>query len=402
MAGVGAGATVELGRTRGRLTLWACSALHLVNDAFFAVLFPLLPLLAADLDLSYAEAGLIKTAFSGASSAFQVPVGLLAERWGEYALLVGGNAWVAAGLVGMGLATAFLPLVALTLAAGLGGNTQHPLAASLVSRGAPPDRRSTAVGTLNFAGDLGKMAGPPLVAMVAVPFGWRAALIGLGIFGLLFSLAILRLPVEQSADRRPDRRSSGPSAAGGGWGILQPGRFSLLSSLGVIDSGTRGGALVFLPFLLADRGLDPTQLSWLFTLVFVGGAAGKFGCGWLGDRFGATALIVSTELVTVATLALFPSVPLALTPLLALTFGFVLNGTSSVLYAMVADLVAEERRARGYGLYYTLINGASALAPVAYGVVGDNLGLLAIFAALAGVNLATVPLGVALGWRAAR
>lgn len=384
------------------MTLWACSALHLVNDAFFAVLFPLLPLLATDLDLSYAEAGLIKAAFSGASSVFQVPVGLLAERWGEYGLLVGGNAWVAGGLVGMGLATAFLPLVGLTLLAGLGGNTQHPLAAALVSRSAPPERRSTAVGTLNFAGDLGKMAGPPLVAMVAVPFGWRPALVGLGIFGLLFSLAIFRLPVGPATGRRSVPASSERPATGRGWGILQPGRFSVLSGLGIIDSATRGGALAFLPFLLAERGLDPTQLSWLFTLVFVGGAAGKFSCGWLGDRLGATTLIVSTELVTIATLALFPFVPLALTPLLALTFGVVLNGTSSVLYAAVADLVSEERRARGYGLYYTLINGASALAPVGYGLVGDHYGLLAIFTALAGVNLATVPLGLALGWRAAR
>src|SRR5438552_1922978 len=90
---------------RSNLALWACSALHAVNDAFFAVIFPLLPLLAVDLNLSYAEVGLVKTAFSGASSAFQVPIGLLAERWGEYALLVGGNAWVAAGLIGMGLAS---------------------------------------------------------------------------------------------------------------------------------------------------------------------------------------------------------------------------------------------------------------------------------------------------------
>src|SRR6266487_5616040 len=143
---------------RSNLALWACSALHTVNDAFFAVIFPLLPLLAADLQLSYAEVGLIKTAFSGASSAFQLPVGLLAERWGEYALLVGGNAWVALGLIGMGLAGAYLPLLGLTVLGGLGGNTQHPLAAALVSRRAPPGRRATAVGTLNFAGDLGKMA----------------------------------------------------------------------------------------------------------------------------------------------------------------------------------------------------------------------------------------------------
>jgi FSR family fosmidomycin resistance protein-like MFS transporter len=412
VAGSNAAGSVDL---RTNLTLWACSALHVVNDAFFAVMFPLLPLLAADLDLSYAEVGLIKTAFSGASSAFQLPVGLLAERWGEYALLVGGNAWVAAGLIGMGLAGSYLPLLALTVLGGLGGNTQHPLAAALVSRRAPPQRRATAVGTLNFAGDLGKIVGPPLVALVALPFGWRTALITLGAFGLLFSLAIARLPIGRVGEapgsprqpatphRRVSQSPSGirvPESARRrlhAWGLDQPRRFALLTALGFVDSSTRGAALAFLPFLMADKGLDPAQVSWLFTVVFVGGAFGKYGCGSLGDRFGATTLIISTELVTVGALALFPAAPVVLVPLLALCFGFVLNGTSSVLYAMVAELVPEERRSRGYGLYYTLITGASALAPVLYGLLGDRAGLAAIFAAMAAVNAITLPLGLALG-----
>ena len=405
-ASVAGRATESLARN---LTLWTCSALHTVNDTFFAVIFPLLPLLAEEMHLSYAEVGLIKTTFSFASSAFQVPVGLLAERLGEYALLVGGNAWVASGLIGMALAGSYLPLLALTVLAGRGGNTQHPLAASLVSRHAPPSRRSTAVGTLNFAGDLGKMAGPPLVALVALPFGWRAALIALGVFGLLFSLAVARLPIERADGAQPggveppNEREPGPagaaapSGAPGGWGIAQPGRFALLGLLGIIDSSTRGSALAFLPFVLADKGLDPLQVSWLFAVVFVGGACGKLGCGRLGDRVGATALIVGTELITVASLALFPDAPILLVPLLALGFGVALNGTSSVLYAMVADLVSEQRRARGYGLYYTLVNGASAVAPVLYGLLGDRAGLEVVFTAMAAINATTVVLALALG-----
>lgn len=391
------------------LTLWTCSSLHTVNDAFFAVIYPLLPLLADELHLSYAEVGLVKTSFSVASSALQVPVGLLAERWAEYGLLVAGNAWVAAGLVGMAFAGSYLPLLALTTLAGIGGNTQHPLAASLVSRNVPTSRRATAVGTLNFAGDLGKMAGPPIVALVAIPFGWRTALLALGAFGLIYSAAIWRVPVGRRAAPLPPDNGEGPEPlvtaeqggteeqeSTGGWGIAEPRRFAMLGLLGVIDNSTRGAALAFLPFVLADKGLDALQVSWLFTVVFVGGAAGKFGCGRLGDRFGATALIVTTELVTVASLALFPSAPLLAVPLLALAFGFVLNGTSSVLYAAVADLVSEARRARGYGLYYTLVNASSAIAPVLYGLFGDRAGLGPVFWAMAAINSTTVLLAFAI------
>ena len=86
--------------------------------------------------------------------------------------------------------------------------------------------------------------------------------------------------------------------------------------------------------------------------------------------------------------------PVALTLLLPL--GIALNGTSSVLYATVADLVTADRRSRAYGLYYTLSIGASAVAPSVYGVVGDAVGVAAALTVVAGVVLVTIPLCLAL------
>ena len=56
-------------------TLTTTSVLHIVNDAYIAILYPLLPLIAADLQLSYGQIGLLKAAFSGAASVFQLPMG---------------------------------------------------------------------------------------------------------------------------------------------------------------------------------------------------------------------------------------------------------------------------------------------------------------------------------------
>ena len=76
--------------------------------------------------------------------------------------------------------------------------------------------------------------------------------------------------------------------------------------------------------------------------------------------------------------------------------GIALNGTSSVLYATVADLVTAERRSRAYGLYYTLSIGASALGPTLYGFVGDAVGAAATLSLIALVVLTTIPLCLAL------
>src|SRR5579859_2419445 len=170
--------------------LLAAAALHACNDAFFYVLYPLLPFIAGELGLSYAEVGLVNAAFAGSAGLLQLPAGMLGQRWGEYALLVWGNGWVAAGLGAMAAAASFPVLLGMAVLAGLGGNLQHPLAASLVARAYAGRRRGLAIGSLNFAGDLGKLAAPGLVTVVAPGFGWRLTLVGLGLFGVLFSAVV--------------------------------------------------------------------------------------------------------------------------------------------------------------------------------------------------------------------
>src|ERR1700687_3770574 len=157
MAGLVGVANTELPAGRGEprpawRVLLAAASVHACNDAFFYVLYPLLPFIAAELGLSYAEIGLVNAAFAGSSALLQLPAGLLGQRWGEYALLVWGNGWVAAGLGAMAVATSFPLLLGMAVLAGLGGNLQHPLAASLVARAYAGGRRGLAIGTLNFAG----------------------------------------------------------------------------------------------------------------------------------------------------------------------------------------------------------------------------------------------------------
>ena len=81
------------------------SIMHIWSDLVFALPIPLLPAIKENLDLTYAEVGLIKSAHSGASGILQVPAGFLAERFGEFWMLVSGNLWASAGLVGIGFSS---------------------------------------------------------------------------------------------------------------------------------------------------------------------------------------------------------------------------------------------------------------------------------------------------------
>jgi MFS family permease len=76
--------------------------------------------------------------------------------------------------------------------------------------------------------------------------------------------------------------------------------------------------------------------------------------------------------------------------------GIALNGTSSVLYGTVADLVASDRRARSYAVFYTLGSGASARSPSISGIVSDWGGVPVALTIVGSVVFVTLPLTLAL------
>ena len=376
---------------QSRRVLFFGSAMHVWNDLFVALLVPLLPFIKEDLDLSFTEVGLLKSVFTGATAILQIPSGILAESTGEFWLLVVGNVWMGIGLVGMALSSSFAALLALSFLGGLGGGAQHPLASSMVSRAYDDGGRSTAVGTVNFAGDIGKMIAPLMAGAVAISFGWRATLWVVGAASLAFM--ILTMLSRQSIDTgRPVREES--TAANGG--SVHMGGFITLSGVGFLDSATRGASLAFLPFVMVAKDMTPAHITVMLFLLFTGGAFGKFVVGWLGDRFDAVSLIWGTKGMTALLLVLALTVPpLGLAPLMII-LGIGLNGTSSALYATVADLVPAHRRARLYGFFYTSNEAGAVIAPILYGAIADFYSLSTTMVVMGLATGAILPASLAL------
>ena len=72
--------------------------------------------------------------------------------------------------------------------------------------------------------------------------------------------------------------------------------------------------------------------------------------------------------------------------------GIALNGTSSVLYGTVADFVNPSRIPRAFGLFYTVIISAAAVAPPLFGMLSDANGVPFTVLTMAFIALATLPL----------
>src|SRR5437879_147671 len=292
-------------KSRARAVLAAACSIHFVHDGFSDILYVLLPIWANEFRLTFAQVGIIRTAYSGGMAAFQIPAGLLAERWGERRLLAAGTAVTACGFIAAGTVGGFLSLLSVLLVAGLGSGVQHPLSSSLVAKAYETGARRAALGTYNFSGDLGKVAVPAAVALVA----------GVG-----------------------------------------------------------------------------TALA----LLFAGGAVGKFACGLAAERLGVIRTVVLTEAATALGILALIAAPLPVALAILPLMGVALNGTSSVLYGTVADLVTADRRSRAYGLYYTVTILSSALAPSVYGLIGDAVGVGATLVVVSLIVLATIPLCLVL------
>jgi MFS transporter, FSR family, fosmidomycin resistance protein len=382
-------------KSRPRTVLFAASTIHFLHDGFSETLYVFLPLWASEFGLSFSQVGLIRTAYTGGMSAFQIPAGFLAERFGERRILALGTAVTALGFIAAGWVGGFISLLALLLAAGLGSGVQHPLSSSIVSKAYEDGNRRTALGTYNFSGDLGKAGVAAAIGVLAGVVGWRAAGATYGVLGVAAALAIVPMLSRLGAGAA-EPRDLAEHVTSSGWGIRDGRGFSALCAIGMIDNATRTGFLTFMPFILIAKGLGVGGVGLAFALVFAGGATGKFVCGVVADRVGVIRTVVITEAATTALILTVVGAPLPIALAVLIPLGIALNGTSSVLYGTVADLVSSERRSRAYGLYYTVSVGASALAPTVWGLVGDAGGVSLTLSLVALVVLTTIPLCLVL------
>jgi MFS transporter, FSR family, fosmidomycin resistance protein len=382
--------------TQEKRTLATCCAVHTLHDGFSDVTYVLLPLLAQTFGLSLAQVGMIRSAHRVAMASFQIPAGLVAERFGERNLLALGTLIAGIAFLALGFAPGFWAILIALFFAGVGSAVQHPLSSTIISHAYPGDGRRIALGTYNFFGDVGKFAFGGIVSLLLVAgISWEAPVIGFGLAGIITAVAIL-LTVTNTRAQHAAAASGATAGKTEGWGIRDRRGFTALCLIEVLDSSTRTGFLTFIAFVLIAKGLPEGWAVLSVPLILVGGMAGKLACGYLAERLGVVRMIVITEVATgcgiLATLALPAAASFVLLPLI----GVVLNGTSSVLYGTLGEYVEKDRLARAFGFFYTLGSLCGIAAPLGYGLLGDLHGVETSIGIIGIAIFLTVPLAALL------
>jgi MFS transporter, FSR family, fosmidomycin resistance protein len=376
-----------------RRMLAACCATHGLHDGLSDVNYVLLPLLAQAFHLSLAQVGLLRSAWRAATSLFEIPAGLLAERLGTRNLLAFGTACSGFAFIALGHAAGFAAILLTLFCAGFGSAFQHPLCSTIISNAYPEEGRRTALGTYNFSGDVGKFVlggAVSLLFIAGVP--WQVPVTAFGGLALACALAILLLLREPAVHAHSPFMKSGATAGPSGWGIRNRRGFFALCLIEVIDASTRTGFLTFIAFLMIAKRLPAGWAALSVPLTMVGGMAGKLACGFLAERSGIIRTIAITEIATGAGILMMLALPDISAFLLLPLIGVPLNGTSSVLYATVGDLVERDRLPRVFGLFYTISSVCSLIVPLVFGAIGDWIGIDTTISLIGFMVFLTLPL----------
>ena len=352
------------GSAQGRpRNLLAACIVHALHDGYTDGLYAFLPIWQTQFRLSYAGLAVVRALYSGTMGGLQLPADRILRRSAPRTALILATLIAASGFVIMALPLGFAGLCLGLVIAGVGSSIQHPRGSMLVTDTYGEASRRP-LGIYNFSGDLGKATLPALAALLLPLLAWRPvlalmAMLGLIVTGILVGLAP-SIEKQTDADAKPAAR-----------GHLRRG-FALLTVIGGLDTATRMGYLLFLPFLIHGRGGSSATVGVALALLFVGGAFGKATCNWLGERLGVIGSVMATEAATALFIGLTLFTPLGATLVVLPLLGIVLNGTSSVLYGTVPELAPGGDTGRAFAIFYTSVIGSGGVAPILYGAIADH------------------------------
>jgi len=383
---------------RRRFTLAACCGVHGVQDGLSAALYVILPTLAEVFGLSYAQVGVIRAVKNTSMALFELPSGMLSERLGERSLLVFGLFFAGCGYLTLAVAPGVMAIALSLFVAGFGSAFQHALSSAIISNTFQGAGSRTALGTYNAAGDIGKLAFTAFYSLaIGMGIAWQGVVTGFGLMAVLGAAALYFILRRLQVGSRPSLDAQAEMQTGNiGWGIRDRRGFSALAAIVFLDIAVQSGFLTFLAFLMLAKQVPAGLSAFAVVLTLAGGIFGKFGCGFLAERIGVRRSLAVVECLTAAGIVAILLSPTLIAYVLLPVLGLVLQGSSSITYATVSDLVRPDRRSRGFAAIYSVASAASIAGPIVFGVVGDRFGLASAMLAMAVVVLVPLPLSALL------
>jgi ACS family hexuronate transporter-like MFS transporter len=368
----GAGFVLPLARLRWIILglLFLSTVINYIDRQALSVL---LPVLRSELALTSADYGTITTGFLLAYTVGQLLAGVCIDK-------VGTRIGFAVSIVGWSIAAmlhAFargpwtLGLFRALLGLGEAGN--WPAGGKAVAQWFPPQRRAFSMAIFDGGSAVGAILAPPLVAALALNYGWRAAFIVTGVLGfvwLIAWLAVYQTPDQHrwlsAADRaQAIAESGGTTRKAAAFGdafrrIIGSRKLWGLIATRMMATPVWWFYVFWLPDYLAQgRGFSLKEIGFYAWIPYATVDVGKVIGGSISDRLlargrtptfarkivmvaGAFCMLAAVQVVNA------PSAAIAIAWVCVATFGFGL--WSANILALHADIFPSDTMATALGL----------------------------------------------------
>jgi predicted MFS family arabinose efflux permease len=353
------------------------SVVHMMSHIFHQALHPLFPTLTIELGISYTALGFVMTSFSLATAIGQTPISFLVDRIGGKAVLVAGLALQAAAVGAIGLTGSYWSMLALFTLAGLAHSVYHPADYSILSRTVDRSRLARAFTLHSSAGNLGTMLGPLIVVGLTGLWGWKAACMALGGFGMFMVLALW---TQGDLLPRPrDSTTAGHHADTDGWRdglamLMSPPMLMCFAFFVVLTMAFSGVRIYIVAAMHEIYGASVAEGTLVLTAFSAGMIGGMLLGGSIADRYGPRVLIAVLGLVGASVLLLLVgsgALPMALAGGAVCGAGFMRGFVQGVRDLMVFRATPDGAHGKAFGFVSTGSHVGHALMPLVFGTVMD-------------------------------
>jgi len=368
---------------------------QVVHGLTFSAIPLLLPLIRADLQISFTQAGMLSAAATLSYALGQIPAGYLSDRFGPGRLFfIGLLGWSTLSLC-FGLIHAFWLAMVTQLVAGAFRALMFAPGLALLASWFPPERRATAMSLYmlgGFAGTIVLALGGPLLTAL---YGWRAAFILLSAIGIGTAFVY-----KAYAKEKPRVQPLQLLALSD---IFQLFRYPIMwvcSGLQFVRFSVVTSVNFWLPSLLvADRGLSVQTAGLVMAMSAAFTAPSNTLGGYVSDRLKNPPLVIGGSLAILACtstlLVVVESIPLLL--LVIAVNSIFLQFYFGPLFLVPVEVLGHRVAGTATGFSNLFANIGGFLTAYTLGVVKDQAGTFTWgFVGIGGICLVGVALAVVL------
>jgi MFS family permease len=273
---------------RTRTMLWVLLVVYIFNFLDRQIVNILAEPIKGDLGLSDTELGLLAgPAFAVFYALLGIPIARYADKDGtnRVRLIAAALAVWSAMTAVCGLAQNFVQLLFARIGVGVGEAGCTPAAHSLITDSVPAEKRSSAIAFYGMGVPIGSLLGLIIGGIVNDLYGWRVALMLVGLPGLLLALFILFVLREPRHLRPAEAVAAAPAQLSTGAALKEIFASRAFVFILIAASVTAflgyGKALWTISFFIRSHGLSTTEAGLSMAVVL--GLAGVLGT-WLGGK----------------------------------------------------------------------------------------------------------------------